>query len=454
MCKFITMETLPKQELLSPAGNLSKLKYAIAYGADATYAGIPKFSLRTRENEFREDTLKEAISYSHNLGKQIYLTMNIYAHNTKVDAFIRELDKVISWEPDALIMADPGLINIARKRHPNMVIHLSTQANATNWSAVQFWHDLGVKRIILSRELRLKEIAQIHENVPDIELEAFVHGAICIAYSGRCLITNYMNHRDANQGTCTNSCRWEYKVGEVPESLIEIETQQESLTTKRSVEIPNNLYVEEPTRPGEKYAVDEDEHGTYMFNAKDLCSIELLNDIQKAGVISYKIEGRTKSEYYAAMCTRSYRKAIDDVNNGNPFNPQHLEDLMALSNRSYTTGFYTRNPREFGENYTDSRSKELLKRAVGMDVKYDASQGLLYFECKNRLEVGTEVEIITPDGESTVKVEEIVSSKGKKLEVAHGGMGVHAIPFDTDPGEFAVLRRNIYPKELESALKV
>jgi len=213
-------------ELLSPAGNFQKLKYAFAYGADAVYAGVPKFSLRTRENDFNEKSLQSGIEYAHELNKKIYLTLNIFAHNTKINSFLKELEKVIQWHPDGLIMADPGLVNIALKKYPEIPIHLSTQANVTNWTTVMFWRDLGVKRIILSRELSIKEIREIHENVPDIELECFVHGAICIAYSGRCLITNYMNHRDANQGTCTNSCRWQYTVEEDTGSLLEHENSQ------------------------------------------------------------------------------------------------------------------------------------------------------------------------------------------------------------------------------------
>ncbi|MBT6940697.1 MAG: U32 family peptidase, partial [Candidatus Marinimicrobia bacterium] len=261
-------------ELLSPAGNLNKLKYAFAYGADAVYAGVPRFSLRTRENEFREESLIEGIKYAHDLGKKIYLTLNIYAHNTKVDGFIRELEKVAEWEPDGLIMADPGLIHQAIKRVPQIPVHLSTQANATNWTTVDFWKDLGVERIILSRELRLKEVAEIHKKVPDVELESFVHGAICIAYSGRCLITNYMNHRDANQGTCTNSCRWNYEFGEEPDSLLELESQQQSLTIDEIYQRPDgDYYVEEKERKGKKYPIEEDESGTYLFNAKDLCAV-------------------------------------------------------------------------------------------------------------------------------------------------------------------------------------
>ncbi|MDP6570337.1 MAG: tRNA 5-hydroxyuridine modification protein YegQ [Candidatus Marinimicrobia bacterium] len=448
------MANSSKPELLSPAGNFDKLKYALAYGADATYAGIPKFSLRTRENEFREDSLKKGIEYSHKMGKKIYLTLNIFAHNTKIDSFLKELDKVVAWNPDGLIMADPGLINIALKRYPDVPVHLSTQANATNWTTVQFWKDMGVERIILSRELRLKEIAEIKEKVPDIELESFVHGAICIAYSGRCLITNYMNHRDANQGTCTNSCRWEYQLGQEVDSLTEIESAENSKVNQNGYTSPEDgFFVKESHRPDEQYPISEDENGTYLFNAKDLCSVEILEDIKKAGVCSYKIEGRTKSEYYAAMCTRSYRKAIDDMVMGKAFDPQNLKDLLALSNRTYTTGFYTRNPKEFGENFTDGRSMEMTHKAAGMFLHFDESKGLLSFECKNRIEKGTTIEIITPDSVETRTITEIRNSSEKEVEVCHGGTGRFSIPLDYNPGEFAILRRPIYEAELANLLQ-
>jgi len=443
-----------KPELLSPAGNFEKLKYALAYGADATYAGIPKFSLRTRENEFREDSLKQGIAYSHKMGRKIYLTLNIFAHNTKIDSFLKELDKVVTWKPDGLIMADPGLINIALKRYPEMPIHLSTQANATNWTTVQFWKDMGVEHIILSRELRLKEITEIKEKVPDIELESFVHGAICIAYSGRCLITNYMNHRDANQGTCTNSCRWEYNLGQEVDSLSQIESAENSKVNQNGYTPPEEgFYVKESHRPDEQYPISEDENGTYLFNAKDLCAVEILEDIQNAGVCSFKIEGRTKSAYYAAMCTRSYRQAIDDMTSGKEFDPQNLKDLLALSNRTYTSGFYTRNPREFGENFSDGRSMETTHKAAGMLLQYDEVKGLLSFECKNRIESGTIIELISPESKEQIEVTEIRDASEKLVEVCHGGTGRFSIPFNRDPGEFAILRRPIYEAELTNLLQ-
>jgi len=443
-----------KPELLSPAGNYEKLRFALAYGADATYAGVPKFSLRTRENEFRTDSLKKGVEYSHNMGRKIYLTLNIYAHNIKIDSFLRDLDMVVEWNPDGLIMADPGLINITLKRYPKIPVHLSTQANANNWTTAEFWKDLGVSRIILSRELRLDEIAEIHKRVPEIELESFVHGAICIAYSGRCLITNYMNRRDANQGTCANSCRWKYEMGKMGESLLNVESREIPNREHSEYSHPEKGYfVKEFNRPDDKYPIAEDSNGTYLFNSKDLCAVELLGDIQNAGIGSFKIEGRTKSEYYAAMCTRSYRKAIDDMSSGFPFDTQNLQDLLALSNRSYTTGFYTRNPKEFGENTAEGRSRELTHKVAGIFVEYNHSTGLLSFECKNRLEIGTKIEIITPNTVAQINVVELINDKGKFVETCHGGSGRYSIPFEYNPGEFAILRRPIYEDELATALQ-
>lgn len=448
------MKMSPIPELLSPAGNLEKLKFAFAYGADAVYAGVPRFSLRTRENDFREESLIKGIRYAHKLGKKVYLTLNIYAHNTKIDGFIRELEKIAEWEPDGLIMADPGLIVQAIKRVPKIPVHLSTQANATNWTTVEFWKDLGVKRIILSRELRLKEISEINEKVPNIELESFVHGAICIAYSGRCLISNYMNHRDANQGTCTNSCRWEYQLGQQTDSLLINEKSQQTFSSeKHHTNWRDGYFVEEKERTGELYPMEEDDNGTYLFNAKDLCAVELLNEIRDTGVMSFKIEGRTKSAYYAAMATKSYRKAIDDLDSEKDFDTNILRDLLALSNRGYTTGFYTRNPREFGENYHDNRSMERSHKAVGMNCVWDSSTGLLWFDIKNKLGTGSEVEIISPDGKQKLQVLELRNDKGKSVDWIHGGAGRGAFSIENDPGEFAIIRRTLYDEEREILTK-
>ena len=247
-------------ELLAPAGSPEKMDYAFAYGADAVYAGIPKFSLRARENPFKDATLQAAIEQTHQRGRKIYITANILPPNRKIESFQKSLAYFAEARPDAFIMADPGMIRFALKEFPEIPVHLSVQTNTINWSAVQFWHELGVQRIILSRELSLTEIEDIHQHVPEMELESFVHGAICIAYSGRCLLSNYFNHRDANQGTCTNSCRWEYN----------LYNQADETAPLQNLHNPEALngdyYIEEKLRPGELMPVDEDEHGTYIMN--------------------------------------------------------------------------------------------------------------------------------------------------------------------------------------------
>ncbi len=433
--------TVNLPELLLPAGDMEKLKAALAFGADAVYAGVPKYSLRTREIGFREETLKEAVDYTHKLGKKIYLVMNIYAHNLKVTGFLKELDRIAEINPDGLIMSDPGLISQALKRYPHIAVHLSTQANTTNWTTVKFWRDLGVKRIILSRELHLDEIADMHRHVPDIELEAFVHGAICIAYSGRCLISNYLNHRDANQGTCTNSCRWEYKLAYDKGSILDVEKEQ--IPFEKTISIPDGFSLTEPKRHDEKMPVFEDEHGTYLMNSRDLCAVELLPDLVKAGVVSFKVEGRTKSAYYAAMTARSYRRAINDMADGKPFNPENLRDLMALSSRTYTTGFYTRNPRQFGENFGDGYSAGHTHRVTGILKSYDEKTGMGEFEIKNRMNIGMELELITPDNKMNFTLQTMKNLHGVDVHEAHGGAGNMYILMPCNPGGHAFLRQKI-----------
>ena len=428
-------------ELLLPAGNFEKLKYAFAYGADAVYAGVPRYSLRTRENEFRKESLLDGIAYTHDLGKKLYLTMNIYAHNTKIKGFMDEMERMLKYEPDAMIMADPGLIYLARKEFPQLDIHLSTQANCTNWASADFWRDQGVTRIILSRELSLKEIAEIHAKVPDVELEAFVHGAICIAYSGRCLITNYMNNMDANQGTCTNSCRWGYNFGQKTPSLLQIEQEDVSQFPKPYQSPGEGFFLEEPKRPGQFFDMKEDEHGTYMMNAKDLCSIELLQQMRDAGIVSYKTEERTKSVYYAAMTARSYRKAIDDMVADRPFDSKNLEDLIGIAHRGYISGFYTKEPQEYGQNYVDPSSQDFTHQNAGMVTTWYASTQLLEFEIKNQIRVGDTLEIISPDKTVEIVVSELFNAKKRPVDVVHGGTGLGFIPFDHDPGEFTVMRK-------------
>ncbi|MDY6994653.1 MAG: U32 family peptidase, partial [Pseudomonadota bacterium] len=283
-----------RPQLISPAGTLKSMRYAFAYGADAVYAGQPRYSLRVRKNEFATlESLAQGISEAHAQGKQFYLTANILAHNAKVKTFLNDIAPLIELQPDALIMADPGLIMQVRQRWPDLAIHLSVQANTMNYASVQFWQAFGIQRLILSRELSLADIAEIRQQCPQIELEVFVHGALCIAYSGRCLLSGYFNHRDANQGSCTNACRWSYKLHGTYE-------QDDTI-----------FLLEEQLRPQEYMPIFEDEHGSYIMNSKDLRAVQHISALKAIGIDAFKIEGRTKSFYYVARTARTYRRAID-----------------------------------------------------------------------------------------------------------------------------------------------
>jgi len=320
-----------------------------------------------------------------------------------------------------------------------MPIHLSTQSNTVNWASVLFWHDLGVKRAILSRELRLDEIREMHDKVPDIELETFVHGAICISYSGRCLISNYLHGRDANQGTCTNSCRWEYKLGFDKGSLLDIEKAQEPY--EYDTPPPEGFYVKESHRPDERFPIGEDEHGTYLMNSKDLCAIELIPDILNAGVCSLKIEGRTKSAYYTAITSRAYKRALNDHLAGRDFDPENLRDLMRLSNRTYTSGFYSRNPRQYGENTEDGYSGGTGEAVCGVIRNYDPNTSIAEIEVKNRFLPKDKLTLITPEKDTLFQLDAILDKHGSKLEAAHGGGRNVWLKLPEDPGEFAFLRK-------------
>ena len=352
-------------ELLMPAGDMEKMQYAFAFGADAVYLGIPKFSLRARENGFRKlENVAEAIDYAHKLGKKVYVTANIFPHNSKLPSFVTYIAELLALcTPDAWIMSDPGLIMLMMEHFPEQIIHISVQSNTINYASVKFWHKLGAKRVIVSREISIKEMKEIKQACPAMELESFVHGAICMAYSGRCLISNYLSHRDSNQGVCTNSCRWEYKVyktGEVqPKSSCCKEDQPKEAEAQEQPEyvpLKDQFFVKESERPDELFELDEDEHGSYLMNSKDLCAINSLKDLADAGVCSFKVEGRSKSIYYVAMIARAYRQAIDDAAAGKPFNPELMRDVFATSNRGFIEGFLYGNPGVVGQEYSDSNS--------------------------------------------------------------------------------------------------
>jgi putative protease len=414
-------------ELLAPAGNLKNLRFAIAYGADAVYAGMPRYSLRVRNNDFdTEAQLKSGIDEVHAAGKQFFLATNVLPHNTKVKTFLRDIEPIVALGPDALIMADPGLIMMVRERWPEMPVHLSVQANTVNYATVKFWQSMGLTRVILSRELSLDEIAEIRQECPEMELEVFVHGALCIAYSGRCLLSGYFNHRDANQGSCTNSCRWEYDLKPAVENESG-DVVMKDLTTSTTGngerhQASQQVYLlEEQERPGEYMPVEEDEHGTYIMNSKDLRAVEHVQRLVEIGVDSLKIEGRTKSHYYAARTAQVYRRAIDDAVAGRPFDPSLLGVLENLANRGYTDGFYQRHHTHEYQNYLSNHSDSLQQKFVGEVESYDAASGMAVIDVKNKFAVGDSLELMTPQGNRMFTLQGMSDEKGHAMTEAPGG---------------------------------
>lgn len=424
---------MKKPELLVPAGTYEKMRYALAYGADAVYAGLPRFSLRARDNDFTLEKTGQAIAYAHSLGRKFYLTMNIFPHNRKIPSFIKMLDQVALLQPDGIIMADPGMIAEVREKHPQLAVHLSTQANAINWRSVKFWKDLGLKRIILSRELSIDEIKEIKQRVPEIELESFVHGAICIAYSGRCLLSNYFTHRDANQGTCTNACRWEYNVYSEPRSF---ETEKDVIKPFKG-----SYYLEETERPGELMPVDEDEHGTYIMNAKDLSAIGILKEMTEAGIDSFKVEGRTKSHYYVSIITRAYRWALERIARGQNVERHILQEVYAVANRGYITGFLERNPQQEGQNYEESHSGHQNQQFAALVDSWDKEKNLARIKVRNRFQAGDRLELVTPDETIPFLAQEMFDEQGKAINTAHGGGKDIYLRLPKPAAEFAILRR-------------
>ncbi|MDI2090486.1 prephenate-dependent tRNA uridine(34) hydroxylase TrhP [Commensalibacter oyaizuii] len=449
-----------KVELLSPAGTLKSMRYAFAYGADAVYAGQPRYSLRVRNNEFNHENLKIGIDEAHAQGKCFYVVVNIAPHNAKLKTFIKDLEPVVAMGPDALIMSDPGLIMMVREAFPDMAVHLSVQANAVNWATVKFWRQLGLTRVILSRELSLKEIEEIHQHVPDIELEVFVHGALCMAYSGRCLLSGYINHRDANQGTCTNACRWKYGVEEGIENeigeIVSKQSEQEDGCCQQAEDIQPTLgegpstdkvfILREGTRPEEEMTAFEDEHGTYIMNSKDLRAIQHVERLVNIGVYSLKIEGRTKSHYYVARTAQVYRKAIDDAIAGRPFDSSLMNTLESLAHRGYTEGFLQRHKHNNYQNYETGSSVSIKQQFVG-EFTGQRQNGLAEVTVKNRFEVGDRLEMMTPNGNISFVLETMENTKGEATNIAPGNSHTVYIPIKEDIKlEYALLMRYLDEK--------
>lgn len=447
-----------KPELLSPAGTLKNMRYAFAYGADAVYAGQPRYSLRVRNNEFNHENLALGINEAHAQGKKFYVVVNIAPHNAKLKTFIRDLKPVVEMGPDALIMSDPGLIMMVRDAFPEMDVHLSVQANAVNWATVKFWQQMGLTRVILSRELSLEEIAEIRQQVPEMELEIFVHGALCMAYSGRCLLSGYINKRDPNQGTCTNACRWEYNVQEGREDDVGNIVHRHEPIPVKNVEptlgegqpTDSVFMIEEATRPGEYMTAFEDEHGTYIMNSKDLRAVAHVERLTQMGVHSLKIEGRTKSFYYCARTAQVYRRAIDDAAAGKPFDTSLMETLEGLAHRGYTEGFLRRHTHDSYQNYEQSFSISERQQFVG-EFTGERCGELALVDVKNKFSVGDSLELMTPAGNINFPLLRMENKKRQPTEVAPGNGHFVWIPVPEDINlAYALLMRN-FPESVASA---
>jgi len=375
-------------ELLAPAGNLEKLKMAVQYGADAVYLAGKLFGLRTASDNFSFDEMKEGVSYAHEHGKKAYLTMNIIAHNQNVGNVVSFLEEAVETGIDGVIVSDPGIFQIIRETQPDLPIHISTQTSTANYRTVEFWHRLGAKRIVLARELSYDEIREIRQKVPDAELEVFIHGAMCISYSGRCLLSNYMAGRDANQGDCAHPCRWRY-------------------------------HLVEEKRPGQYYSIEEYSSGTFVFNSKDLCLLPHLPELIQSGVTSLKIEGRVKSSFYVATVVKAYREAIDAFYEGRFQDAdQWMEEVGKVSNRDFTTGFFYGKPGSEAHNYNTS---SYIRRYdfIGLVTGYDKEAGRLIVEQRNHFRSGDTIEILPPKGSFTqLTLKELYDEEGNKIESA------------------------------------
>ena len=408
-------------ELLMPAGNLEKLEYAIRYGANAVYLGVVDFSLRAmRKGEIITlDNLKTAVDLAHSLGAKAYLTLNIFAFNNDIELLEKSIDRLKDSNPDAVIVSDFGVINLVKKYMPETPLHISTQTNTLNYESVKFWRDFGASRVILARELAIKDIAEIRHRVPDIELESFIHGSQCVSFSGRCLLSDYFSNgeRKANHGNCSQPCRWSYK-------------------------------LVESTRPDQYYEINQDERGSHILSPKDLCLVEHLKELIEAGVDSLKVEGRTKSLYYVSAVAKTYRNALDELKQ-NPDADMHkyFIELQKVGNRGYTTGF------ALGENKPDSYSYNISKGLAGADFLFEfhGKQDDSYLvKIKNKIHLNDEVEIITPTEQFTTKILEIKNKDGEEQPLGNTNDDVY-LKFEKTPVEHKyALARTIGVKEYVS----
>ena len=438
-----------RSELLMPAGNLERLKVAVLYGADAVYLGTPDMSLRTK-SKFSLEDVKEGIQFAHSHDVRVYLTLNLFTHNKdvpKIDAYIETLRDI---RPDGVIIADPGVFAYVQKHAPDLNLHVSTQANVCSWITVDFWKDQGAELVVLAREVTFNELEEIREKCPDVKLETFVHGSMCMTYSGRCLLSNFMAERGANQGNCANSCRWQYKVGLRLNdgSIKELKLSEENMELFEFV-------LEEGYRPGEFMPIEEDSRGSYILNSKDMCMMPKLNDYLRIGIDSLKVEGRNKSPYYVAVVAGAYRRAIDDYyadpENWSP--DKYMRELETVGNRGYTLAFHDGRLKNYAHNYENTKSMASWEYAgIIREVKDDG----FVVEVKNHIESGDVLAFLPPKSGEIVLLrlyEFEVVGKGKKVDTVHGGpLTLIWIPFTAfdreDPKEmrnnftaFSIIRK-------------
>lgn len=405
---------MKKPELLAPAGNMEKLKMALLYGADAVYLGGKSFGLRAFGGNFSREELKEAVDFAHNLGKKVYVTVNIFPHNIDVEALPDYLAYLNEIRVDALLVADLGVFTLAKQYAPDIELHISTQANNTNYVTVNAWKDMGATRVVMARELSLQELKTIREKC-DVELEMFVHGAMCISYSGRCLLSAYMTGRDANRGACAQSCRWKYNL------------------------------VEE-NRPGEYFNIEEDERGTYIMNSRDMCLMPHLPEIIETGIDSLKIEGRMKSVHYAASVVKAYRMAIDsyfDDPENFSIKQEWVEELDKVSHRAYTTGFFLHKTTSEDQIYSSS-SYTQTSDFVGLVKEYDAETGFAVVEQRNNMKIGQEIEVFQPNLPTYRQViSEMYNDKGEAIDVAPHAQQIIKMKMAQPVEPYTILRRDV-----------
>lgn len=398
-------------ELLAPAGNLSKLKTAIIYGADAVYIGGEEFSLRTAADNFTYEEMKEGIAFAHERGKKVYIAVNIVPRSNELSKIGQYAKKLYEMGADAVIVSDLGAFSVIKKAAPDLPIHISTQANNTNFESANVWHQMGASRIVLARELSLSEIKTVRDNLPEeCELEVFVHGAMCVSYSGRCLLSNYLTNRDSNKGECAQPCRWKY-------------------------------FLMEEKRPGEYFPIFENDKGTFIFNSKDLCMIEHIKELDEAGVLSLKIEGRVKSEYYVSTVVKAYRQAIDDYYAGKEFDKKLFDEVLKVSHREYSKGFYFGNPEQIYTYGSYVRNYDI----VGVVLSYDEETKMATIEQRNRFFSGDDVEFMPPRGDFIpCKIEKIITEEGEEVESAPHPQQILKIPVCTPLLKDTIMRKEVY----------